>query len=112
MWFDEWEVRPGDSIQGAVDRGLSGFEVFVLLWSDAASRSRWVQLEMRTAVARWLGSSSLRVVPVLLDRTPVPTLLADLRYIDGSDADHLRVTRELLGIGSDAADRTPSSRDS
>jgi|SRR5665647_383475 len=105
VWFDEWTIRPGDSVPGAVDEGLSGFDTFVLVWSEAASGSRWVKTEMDSAVTRWLGDDSLRLVPVLLDRTSLPPLLASLRRIDGTDRDHHRVARELLGIGSDTAYR-------
>ncbi len=105
VWFDEWTIRPGDSIPGAIDEGLSGFGTFALVWSEAASKSRWVKTEMEAAVTRWIGDPSIRLVPVLLDSTPLPTLLQSIRYIDGTDGDHLRVARELLGIESETAFR-------
>ncbi len=105
VWFDEWTIRPGDSIPGAIDRGLAQFNVFALVWSEAASNSQWVRTEMDAAVTRWIRDSSLRLIPVVLDRTPLPALLASLRYIDATDGDHLRVTRELLGLESEAAFR-------
>lgn len=105
VWFDEWIIRPGDSIPGAIDEELSGFDTFVLIWSEAASQSRWVKTEMEAAVARWIKDDAIRLIPVLLDRTPLPTLLRSICYIDASDGDHLRVARELLGIESKTAFR-------
>lgn len=105
VWFDEWIIRPGDSIPGAIDEGLSRFDTFVLIWSEAASVSRWVKTEMEAAVARWINDDAIRIIPVLLDKTPLPTLLLSIRHIDASDGDHLRVARELLGIESEAAFR-------
>ncbi len=105
VWFDEWTIRPGDSIQSAVDKGLSAFETFVLMWSDAASKSRWVQTEMGAALDRFLRGDPCRLVPVRLDGTPIPPLLSSLRYVDASDCNHVRVAREILGITSDAAFR-------
>jgi hypothetical protein len=105
VWFDEWSIRPGDSIPGAIDEGLSGFDTFALIWSEAASKSRWVKTEMESAVTRWTTDSSIRLIPVLLDRTPLPTLVRSIRYIDASDGEHLRVARELLGIESEIAFR-------
>lgn len=105
VWFDEWTIRPGDSIPGAIDGGLARFNIFVLVWSEAASKSRWVKTEMEAAVTRWIKDDSIRLIPVVLDKTPPPALLGSLRYIDGTDGDHLRVTRELLGIESEAAFR-------
>ena len=105
VWFDEWTIRPGDSMQTAVSDGLSGFDIFVLVWSKAAANSRWVRVEMEVALDRWINGESCCVVPVRLDRTPLPALLRTVRYINGHDNNHIRVARELLGIESDAAFR-------
>ena len=105
VWFDEWTIRPGDSIPGAIDQGLANLDIFALVWSEAASKSRWVKTEMEAAVTRWTSGTSVRLIPIVLDRTPLPTLLRSLRYIDGIDRDQVRVTRELLGIDSEAAFR-------
>lgn len=105
VWFDEWTIRPGDSIPGAIDQGLLAFNTFVLVWSKSASESRWVQTEMEAAITRWVKEATIRMIPVVLDKTPVPLLLRSIRYVDGSDGDYLRVARELLGLQSEAAFR-------
>lgn len=105
VWFDEWVIRPGDSIPGAIDRGLAGFATFALAWSSEASRSRWVKSEMDAAVTRWIRDERIRLIPIVLDATPVPPLLASVRCVDGAHGDHLRVARELLGIDTEAAFR-------
>jgi len=104
-WFDEWIIRPGDSIPGAIEGGISSFDTFALVWSEAASKSRWVKTEMEAAFTRWLADPSIRLVPVMLDTTPLPLLIHSIKYIDGADGDHLRVARELLGIDSETAFR-------
>lgn len=50
VWFDEWAIRPGDSIPGAIDQGLAQFDVFALVWSEAAAKSNWVRTETDAAV--------------------------------------------------------------
>lgn len=105
VWFDEWTIRPGDSIQTAVVDGLSSSSTFVLVWSEAAASSRWVKTEMEAALERWLSGETCRLVPVRVDKTPLPSLLRSIRYIDASDGNHIRVARELLGLESDAAFR-------
>ena len=102
VWFDEWTIRPGDSIQSAVADGLSGFDIFVLVWSQAAATSRWVRTEREAALERWMSGESCRLIPVRLDDTPLPALLRPVHYVNGSDRNHIRVARELLGIDSDA----------
>lgn len=105
IWYDEWAIRPGDSIPGAVDEGLSGFDTLVLVWSEDASNSRWVEKEMEAAITRWIDDPTIRLIPVLLDETALPAILRPIKHIDGTDGDHLRVGRELLGIESEAAFR-------
>ena len=101
-WFDEWKVLPGDSIPGSINKGLKTFDVFVLIWSRAASNSRWVNSEIEAAVARRIDDESIRLIPVVLDETPLPPILAPIRYIDGKFGDHLSVAREILNIDSES----------
>lgn len=102
VWYDDWKIRPGDSIPGAINDGLSTFDYFVLFWSEAASRSPWVKNEMDAAITRLNRESSIRVIPVLLDDTLVPAILGSIRHVDGRTRSHILVACELLGIESDS----------
>jgi hypothetical protein len=51
VWFEEWTIRPGDSIVSEIDKGLAAFDLFALVWSINASKSRRVRTEMETAMA-------------------------------------------------------------
>jgi hypothetical protein len=42
VWFDEWEIRAGDSIPGKVNDALETVDMVVLLWSADADRSKGV----------------------------------------------------------------------
>jgi hypothetical protein len=85
VWFDEWEIRAGDSIPGKLNEGLQGFEAFVLVWSAHAHNSNWVRQELSTAIMRAMNEQSAKIVPCLLDETPLPPLIADRRGIDFTD---------------------------
>src|SRR5450759_1662520 len=89
VWFDEWTVRPGDSIPAAVEEGLAGFDIFALAWSQGASKSRWVRTEMDAALDRWMKKEPCRLVPIRLDDTPIPQLIRSIRYLDGRNKDHV-----------------------
>ena len=45
VWFDEWEIKPGDSIPAKIDEGLEKSRVLVLCLSANAFGSDWAQLE-------------------------------------------------------------------
>ena len=48
VWFDDWELRPGDSIPSKIEEGLEHSRVLVLCMSAHAFGSDWAQLEART----------------------------------------------------------------
>src|SRR5437870_343650 len=77
VWFDEWEIEAGDSIPGKLDEGLAAFDAFILLWSANANRSKWVRQELHSAIMRALQEGSAKIIPCMLDETPLPPLIAD-----------------------------------
>ena len=48
MWFDEWVLKPGDSIPARIEEGLERSRVLVLCMSANAFGSDWAQLESGT----------------------------------------------------------------
>jgi hypothetical protein len=100
VWFDEWAISAGDSIVGGVERGLQGSSHLLLLWSRHAKRSRWVTSELRSALVRSMSKGKPKIVPMLLDSTPLPPLLRDLKYIRRNrdlEANHRTLILELTG---------------
>jgi hypothetical protein len=77
VWFDEWTLRPGDSLVGGIEDGLAKANVFVIIWSADAAESKWVGTEMRAYLRRRVDDASLRIIPIMVDDTPLPTLVAD-----------------------------------
>ena len=55
VWFDEWVLKPGDSIPAKIEEGLEHSRVLVLCISAQAFGSDWAQLEADT----WIGDSRL-----------------------------------------------------
>ena len=48
VWFDDWEIKPGDSIPSKIEDGLQHSRVLVLCMSAAALAADWPQLESHT----------------------------------------------------------------
>lgn len=98
VWFDEWDIRPGESIVGGIEEGLADANVFVLLWSKSASASNWVGTEVRAFVRRRVDDEGLRIVPLMIDGTALPALVADYRGFDLADGMSLEdVVVEMTG---------------
>ena len=99
VWLDEWEINPGDSIPGRLNEGLAQFDVFLVLWSANAAGSRWVRNEIETAIHAVIADPSRKLIPLLLDETPLPPLLAPIKSVDLDDpAD---AVRQVMGFASE-----------
>jgi hypothetical protein len=87
VWFDEWEIKPGDSIPARIEEGLEHSRVLVLCMSANAFGSDWAQLEAGTC-----GRGNLpfrdplnlerRFIPLRLDEAPIKGSLAQFPYIN------------------------------
>lgn len=81
VFYDDWEVAPGDSLVGRIASALGSCTHFLLVWSKHSAASRWVGTEVETALASAIQAGRPRIIPVLLDDTPLNPLLAPLKYI-------------------------------
>lgn len=101
VWFDEWEIRAGDSIPGKVGEALDAWDTFILIWSEHASLSEWVKAEVETALTRAIRDKSLRVIPIVLDDSPLPALLQPLRRLTLEDVGVSGAVDEIMGFRHD-----------
>ena len=67
VWFDEWVLKPGDSIQAKIEEGLEHSRVLVLCMSANAFGSDWAQLESGTFRFRDPLNKERRFHPLRLD---------------------------------------------
>jgi hypothetical protein len=79
VWFDEWQIKPGESITGGIGKGMEECDVFLLIWSASANSSKWVDTEIRAAIRKRVDDTGFRLIPIMLDDTALPTLVADYR---------------------------------
>ncbi|MDX6528132.1 MAG: hypothetical protein QOH41_422 [Blastocatellia bacterium] len=75
VWLDQERLKPGESINDAIEKGIADADSFVALVSGVPRPN--LLLEIGMARAR-----GLRVIPVLLADTSLPSDLQGLRYID------------------------------
>ena len=80
--FDEWEIKPGDSIPAKIEEGLERSRVLVLCMSANAFGSDWAQLEAGTFRFRDPLNKDRRFIPLRLDDAPIKGSLAQFLYID------------------------------
>lgn len=82
VWFDEWEIRVGDSIVQKIDKALGVISHLIILLSENSVNKPWVQKELSSALMRQLSQKCVTVLPVRLDDCAIPPILADIKYAD------------------------------
>ena len=82
IWFDDWEIRPGDSIPAKIEEGLEHSRVLVLCMSANAFGSDWAQLESGTFRFRDPLNKGRRFIPLRLDDAPIKGSLEQLLCIN------------------------------
>lgn len=100
VWFDEWDIASGESIPSKVNNGLELCTHFLLLWSEEASRAPWVIAETNAIIGRLLSTGSVKIIPIMLDGTPLPTILSSYKYIEygsGTEQDRSKVIQSVTG---------------
>jgi tetratricopeptide (TPR) repeat protein len=76
-WIDDSDVRFGVLLRNELQSAIRNCRSLVLIWSKAASTSRWVMAEMFTAF-----HCDRFIVPCVLDPTPLPQFLQNAAYLD------------------------------
>ena len=99
VWFDEWNVRAGESIQQAMEQGLRDSDAIVAVLTPATAQRPNVAFEL--GVALGLGK---RLIPILLgDVKPgqIPSDLRTRRFLRQESPDKTaRAVAEALGAKS------------
>jgi hypothetical protein len=82
VWVDHIGIRGGDNLPKRISDALEWCNTLLLIWSDAACNSDWVELEWSNAIAL-----KRAIIPCRLDTTPMPGILANKAYLDFRNAE-------------------------
>jgi len=81
-FFAAIDLRPGMDLVEWVGKNIDNSTHILLFWSKNASSSYWVKHEWQTAFNEKIKGKKI-IIPVILDDTPLPSLLRNIIYIDG-----------------------------
>lgn len=84
VWITPESIRPGEKWVDAINRGLEGSGVFVLVLTPAALKSRWVRDETNATIESE-HEGCVRFVPVEAERCDVPPLWRTYQRISFQD---------------------------
>jgi hypothetical protein len=66
VWFDEWEIEPGDSLRQKMEEGLGAMTHFAVVLTTKSIARPWVAKEIDVGMVRQVGGQS-RFVPIVVD---------------------------------------------
>jgi len=80
--IDREELRGGDSFLTFMEKALSSCDYCLLLWSQAASEGKYVQVEWEAALYKAIEESRRFLLIARLEEHPVPSLLGPRLRVD------------------------------
>jgi hypothetical protein len=99
VFFDEVTIEFGEDITQRLEEGLHKSRHIVVVISPDAMTSRWMALEIATAIYLDPSADARRLIPVLLEYTSNPevsVLVSRLKYVDLVNADQRSRNYRLL----------------
>ena len=81
VWFDEHDLIAGDSLPERVGKALQAAKVILVVVSKESVASKWLRYELNVATDRMI-KGECRVIPVVIDETPLPAEVIGLLYAD------------------------------
>ena len=110
VWFDNWEIRAGDSLRQKMEEGLGNCTHFVVVLTPTSMTKPWVNAEIDAAfVRRVAGVSKLIALRCGVEvSTLSPFLAAQLspQFRPESDEDFERLAADIYGVGLKPAPRS------
>jgi hypothetical protein len=100
VWYDEAEIKVGDSIRQKINQALLYSDYVLAVLSKNSVRSRWVKEELESAFAKNAEGAKLFIIPILLDRLSqdeIPPSLRDIQWVDFSE-DYQRGLDQLIRV--------------
>ena len=79
VWFDEFDVRPGESVREAIEAGLRSSDVLVALLDAESSSKPNIFFELGAAIG--MGKRVVAIVPKDLDPSVLPLDVRLRRYL-------------------------------
>lgn len=90
-WYDEWEIKPGDSLPEKVFvEGIDKSDYFIIVISKNSIDSKWVKEELNSAIKKKIEKKT-KIIPIILDgieEDKIPTQIQHLLWIRINDIEN------------------------
>jgi len=96
-WFDEWEIKAGDSIPRGIASGPENVYGIVAILTADFPDGRWAREELENAIAQRV-ERDIKIIPLRYEQCERLELLRSLRYVDCTIHEPDRFEAQFLQI--------------
>jgi hypothetical protein len=98
FWYDREQIQLGDNIQKKVTEGIQSSSAIILVLSSSSKNSDWVKYEMNSALLLNAIKKGIKILPIKIDNSEVPSDLSGYLYADfsGNREQGLAILRRSL----------------
>jgi len=82
VFYDSWNIQPGDGIIDKMEKGLQTCKYFLFFVSSNSLASPMVKLEWQNALMRSANNDAIKFVPIRVDKSDMPVLLTQTVWVD------------------------------
>ena len=82
VWFDEFELKPGDNIIQMIENGIKECDYVIAVFSKSYSNSDWAKKELNAFAIKELSNKTNNILPILIEDCKLPIFLSDRLYLD------------------------------
>jgi len=97
-WLDEWDIKVGESIPERISNGLEEADFVIVILSENAISSKWVEREWQTKYWNEIQHGRIHVLPLLLKDCKIPELLKTKKYADFRENFNIGLRDLLAGL--------------
>lgn len=109
-WLDEWKIKAGESIPTKIGEGLELCDFVVVVLSEHAINSSWVEREWEAKYWDEVAKGTIQVIPALLRHCEIPILLKTKKYANFTDSYNYGLNDLLVAIASPSGEKSRSKR--
>jgi hypothetical protein len=85
VWFDEWELKVGDSLNSLIGQGIKESGWLAVIVSNNSNKSPWVDKELNAGLSTELEKKQVYVLPIVIEDCEIPIFLKDKVFADFRD---------------------------
>lgn len=101
VWFEALSLKAGDNVLKKISEGIKSADALILLISRNSANSKSVMHEFSAIALNYISKRDQRIIPVLIDKGPVPVYLSRYLNVDLSSDFNAGIRRLVESLEPD-----------